>query len=209
MIASLDHFVLTVASIPRSVAFYCGALGMTLVEFRPASPAGELGLAQLDAHCTHPCHQTSNTTARGVRSRLRTPMYRAPTLFLSPLVLVRLAGGSLAPPRTALAFGSQKINLHEAGKEFKPHAACPAPGTADVCFVVARPLTEVRTVRWEEGGAGEEHAPPGGWTSSGSPVTQFTCFGSSPHRSVTPTLCSLRRSFALAVRADSERRGDR
>jgi catechol 2,3-dioxygenase-like lactoylglutathione lyase family enzyme len=42
------------------------------------------------------------------------------------------AGGS----RTALKFGDQKINLHEAGKEFEPKAASATPGSGDLCFVV-------------------------------------------------------------------------
>lgn len=33
--------------------------------------------------------------------------------------------------RQALAFGSQKINLHEAGREYEPKAAVPTPGAAD------------------------------------------------------------------------------
>jgi catechol 2,3-dioxygenase-like lactoylglutathione lyase family enzyme len=37
--------------------------------------------------------------------------------------------------RLALRFGSQKINLHEAGHEFEPKAARPLPGSADICFV--------------------------------------------------------------------------
>jgi len=37
--------------------------------------------------------------------------------------------------RTALKFGGQKINLHEAGREFRPNAAQAAPGTQDLCFV--------------------------------------------------------------------------
>ena len=38
--------------------------------------------------------------------------------------------------RHALRFGSQKINLHEAGHEFEPHADRPLPGSADLCFLV-------------------------------------------------------------------------
>lgn len=38
--------------------------------------------------------------------------------------------------RWALAFGTQKINLHESGREFDPKAAVALPGTADLCFVV-------------------------------------------------------------------------
>ncbi len=37
--------------------------------------------------------------------------------------------------RVALKFGAQKINLHEAGKEFEPKAKRPGPGTADFCLV--------------------------------------------------------------------------
>jgi catechol 2,3-dioxygenase-like lactoylglutathione lyase family enzyme len=45
--------------------------------------------------------------------------------------------------RTALVFGREKINLHLAGAELKPHAARPMPGTADLCFIVSRPLPDV------------------------------------------------------------------
>ena len=38
--------------------------------------------------------------------------------------------------RHALAFGSQKINLHVAGREIDPKAARPTPGSADLCFLV-------------------------------------------------------------------------
>jgi catechol 2,3-dioxygenase-like lactoylglutathione lyase family enzyme len=38
--------------------------------------------------------------------------------------------------RHALAFGEQKINLHERGHEFEPYASRPTPGSADVCFIV-------------------------------------------------------------------------
>lgn len=39
--------------------------------------------------------------------------------------------------RTALKFGRQKINLHQAGAEFDPKARAPAPGTADLCFLIS------------------------------------------------------------------------
>ncbi|TVT26846.1 VOC family protein [Amycolatopsis rhizosphaerae] len=45
--------------------------------------------------------------------------------------------------RKALTFGSSKINLHEAGKEFEPKAARPTPGSADVCLIVDTPLDDV------------------------------------------------------------------
>lgn len=45
--------------------------------------------------------------------------------------------------RKALVFGQQKINLHQAGREFEPKAERPTPGSADLCFIVATPLAEV------------------------------------------------------------------
>lgn len=45
--------------------------------------------------------------------------------------------------RTALAFGRQKINLHEAGQEFDPKAARPTPGSGDLCFLTDVPLARV------------------------------------------------------------------
>lgn len=45
--------------------------------------------------------------------------------------------------RKALHFGTQKINLHEAGKEFEPKARQPTPGAADLCFLTTVPLPEV------------------------------------------------------------------
>ncbi len=45
--------------------------------------------------------------------------------------------------RRALHFGRQKINLHQAGQEFAPHAQRPVPGSADFCLLSNRPLAEV------------------------------------------------------------------
>jgi catechol 2,3-dioxygenase-like lactoylglutathione lyase family enzyme len=45
--------------------------------------------------------------------------------------------------RWALTFGSQKINLHQAGREFMPKARRPGPGTADLCF-----LTDATAQEW-------------------------------------------------------------
>lgn len=44
--------------------------------------------------------------------------------------------------RRALRFGAQKINLHQAGREFEPKAAVPTPGSADLCFIVDTPVAE-------------------------------------------------------------------
>jgi catechol 2,3-dioxygenase-like lactoylglutathione lyase family enzyme len=78
----LDHLVLTVADVDRTVAFYERVLGMQPVTFGDG--------------------------------------------------------------RRALAFGTSKINLHQAGREFEPKAARPTPGSADLCLISADPLAEVR-----------------------------------------------------------------
>ncbi len=46
--------------------------------------------------------------------------------------------------RKALTFGSQKINLHEVGKEFDPKAEKPVPGSGDLCFLTETPIAEVQ-----------------------------------------------------------------
>jgi len=51
------------------------------------------------------------------------------------------------PGRTALQFGRQKLNLHEAGKEFEPKALHPTPGSADLCFLTFLPLEQV--IAWK------------------------------------------------------------
>jgi catechol 2,3-dioxygenase-like lactoylglutathione lyase family enzyme len=45
--------------------------------------------------------------------------------------------------RWALRFGDQKINLHEVGAEFEPHALHPVAGSADLCFLVEGSLGDV------------------------------------------------------------------
>ena len=42
--------------------------------------------------------------------------------------------------RKALAFGQQKINLHQYGKEIDPKAQNPTTGSADICFITRSPL---------------------------------------------------------------------
>jgi len=51
---------------------------------------------------------------------------------------ITFAGG-----RRGLAFGGQKLNLHQAGREFEPRALAPTPGAIDLCFIAASPLAEV------------------------------------------------------------------
>lgn len=79
-IDSLDHLVLTVSSIPDTLAFYTKVLGMEEITF------GE--------------------------------------------------------GRKALAFGKQKINLHQHHQEFEPKADHPTPGSADLCFLTSTPIGE-------------------------------------------------------------------
>lgn len=45
--------------------------------------------------------------------------------------------------RVGLSFGSNKINLHQQGKEFEPKAHRPTPGSADLCLITKRPIAEV------------------------------------------------------------------
>jgi catechol 2,3-dioxygenase-like lactoylglutathione lyase family enzyme len=85
----IDHIVLTVQDIDRTIAFYERVLGMEPVTF---------------------------------------------------------AGG-----RRALAFGRQKLNLHQAGREFEPKAIKPAPGAIDLCFIASTALEEVIATLTSEG----------------------------------------------------------
>jgi catechol 2,3-dioxygenase-like lactoylglutathione lyase family enzyme len=77
----IDHVVLTVADIARTLSFYERALGMSPVAFGDG--------------------------------------------------------------RTAVSFGDQKLNLHQAGREFEPKARTPVAGSADLCFTTDIPLADV------------------------------------------------------------------
>lgn len=50
---------------------------------------------------------------------------------------------TFAAGRKALAFGAQKINLHQHGREFEPTAQRPTPGSADLCLMTSVPIREV------------------------------------------------------------------
>ena len=80
-IRALDHVVLTVRDIERTLSFYERALGMRSVTFGDG--------------------------------------------------------------RRALAFGEQKLNLHQAGREFEPKAKVPTPGSVDLCLLTDDPLDDV------------------------------------------------------------------
>jgi catechol 2,3-dioxygenase-like lactoylglutathione lyase family enzyme len=65
----------------------------------------------------------------------RTLDFYARVMGMEPITF---AGG-----RRGLAFGRQKINLHQAGREFEPKALKPTPGSMDLCFITETPLEEV------------------------------------------------------------------
>ena len=50
---------------------------------------------------------------------------------------------TFAEGRRGLAFGRQKLNLHQAGREFEPKALKPGPGAIDLCFISGTPLAQV------------------------------------------------------------------
>jgi len=47
--------------------------------------------------------------------------------------------------RVALKFGTQKLNLHQKGREFEPKAEHPTPGAIDICFITNDPVEHVKT----------------------------------------------------------------
>ena len=50
---------------------------------------------------------------------------------------------TFAEGRRGLAFGRQKINLHQSGREYEPKALKPTPGSMDLCFITETPLEDV------------------------------------------------------------------
>ncbi|MGC3964605.1 MAG: VOC family protein [Rhodocyclaceae bacterium] len=71
--------------------------------------------------------------------------------------------------RRALTFGRQKINLHEAGREFEPKAARPTRGSADLCLISTTPLADVIVELGECGVTIEEGPVPR--TGATGPIT--------------------------------------
>ncbi len=69
---------------------------------------------------------------------------------------IEFAGGT----RVALAFGEQKLNLHEQGSEFLPNAREARPGSADLCLLVETPLDQV-LAHLRSQGVALEHGPDG------------------------------------------------
>ena len=60
--------------------------------------------------------------------------------------------------RMALRLGNQKINIHVAGQERKPHAVKPVPGSGDFCLITTRPVAEL-VPELESRGVAVEHGP--------------------------------------------------
>jgi catechol 2,3-dioxygenase-like lactoylglutathione lyase family enzyme len=108
-IERIDHVVLTVADVDRTLSFYADVLGMEAVTF------GE--------------------------------------------------------SRRALAFGEQKINLHQAGREIDPKAAHPTPGSADLCFTTDVSANEI--LDWLHGREVEVEEGPVERTGARGPITSF------------------------------------
>ncbi|MGI4977067.1 MAG: VOC family protein [Janthinobacterium lividum] len=75
--------------------------------------------------------------------------------------------------RTALKFGGQKINLHQAGEEIAPHAKLPTPGAADLCFVTAVGVEDIERHLHECGVAPE--TGPLARTGALGPMTAVYC----------------------------------
>lgn len=50
---------------------------------------------------------------------------------------------SFGDGRTALHFGRQKLNLHEAANPIDPNVRHATPGSADLCFITETPIEEV------------------------------------------------------------------
>jgi len=53
--------------------------------------------------------------------------------------------------RTALFFGCQKINLHEAANPIDPNVRHATPGSADLCFLTETPMPEIEAHLAREG----------------------------------------------------------
>ncbi|KAK6594645.1 biphenyl-2,3-diol 1,2-dioxygenase [Botrytis cinerea] len=87
----------------------------------------------------------NHTNLQHIRKMTFTPA--AHIKSLDHLVLTAEQFVSSATPditRHSLLFGSQKINLHELGKEFEPKAQNVKDGSADLCFITDDNVKDVR-----------------------------------------------------------------
>jgi catechol 2,3-dioxygenase-like lactoylglutathione lyase family enzyme len=78
------------------------------------------------------------------------------------MTVIEFSGG-----RKALAFGRQKINLHQAGREFEPKALRPTPGSGDFCLITTLPLERIAD-RLAAAGAAIELGPVARTGATGS-----------------------------------------
>ena len=60
--------------------------------------------------------------------------------------------------RRALCFGNQKINIHEAGAPYVPHARNPVAGAVDICLMSDVPVADWHC-RFADHGIAIEHGP--------------------------------------------------
>jgi catechol 2,3-dioxygenase-like lactoylglutathione lyase family enzyme len=60
--------------------------------------------------------------------------------------------------RRSLSFGSNKINLHQQGKEFEPKAQHAIPGSSDLCLITHFPIKDV-VARLEQNSVAVVHGP--------------------------------------------------
>ena len=63
-----------------------------------------------------------------------------------------------SPPRRALCFGDQKINLHDAAAPYVPHARQPVAGAVDLCFLSGMLIADWQA-RFAAHGIDLEHGP--------------------------------------------------
>lgn len=82
--------------------------------------------------------------------------------------------------RTALAFGTSKINLHEAGREFEPRAWRPTPGSADLCLIVSEEIPAVLAELAAAGVTAEE----GPVERTGALGTMISCYLRDPDQNL-------------------------
>jgi catechol 2,3-dioxygenase-like lactoylglutathione lyase family enzyme len=75
--------------------------------------------------------------------------------------------------RTALRFGRQKINLHQAGHEFEPKALVPTPGSADLCFLSSIAVEGI-AAKWRAAGV-EVVVGPVMRTGAVGPIRSIYC----------------------------------
>jgi catechol 2,3-dioxygenase-like lactoylglutathione lyase family enzyme len=139
-VKQLDHIVLTVKSIDKSVEFYKDYLGMRHQIFKSANPKHP-GEERSVLFCFRPIASNSDTCNSRCLPISLLPITCKALIVTEPNLL------TTHNPRHALVFGYgdgiQKINLHEVGKEFEPNAHVATAGSADLCFLTNTPIEAV------------------------------------------------------------------